>query len=136
MKRRAKHALGAKWCVPAMVLLLSACANLPSGGRQTVRLVSQPEGALATTSLGPSCVTPCALEMSRFDGFAVTFTKSGYASQTVNVASILSPGRSDGVTLAPSIRFGLSDRNSLSDAGANFRRELLPNPVAVTLDPG
>ncbi|WP_395760121.1 hypothetical protein [Candidatus Raskinella chloraquaticus] len=116
--------------------ILSSCANLPSGGRQSVRFQSQPEGALVTTSLGPSCVTPCSLDLSRFDGFEAVFTKAGYASGKVLVASIFSPGRSDGVTIAPGIRFGLTDRNSLADPGANFRRELLPNPVQIVLQTG
>ena len=116
--------------------MLAACANLPSGGRQSVRFQSQPDGALVTTSLGPSCITPCALDLSRFDGFEAVFTKPGYASGKVLVASIFSPARSDGVTIAPGVRFGLTERNSLSDPGANFRRELVPNPVRLVLVPG
>ncbi|OQW52655.1 hypothetical protein [Candidatus Raskinella chloraquaticus] len=126
-----------RWCLAGLIMaVLAGCANLPSGGRQPVRFLSQPEGALVTTSLGPSCVTPCTLDLSRFDGFEAVFTKAGYASGKVLVASIFSPGRSDGVTIAPGIRFGLTERNSLSDPGANFRRELVPNPVQIVLEPG
>lgn len=117
------------------VSLLSACAGLPSGGRQSLRVLSEPEGVLATSSLGPSCTTPCTLDVSRFEGFQISFSKSGYVSQTITVASILPAGRGDGLTLAPGVRFGLAERNTLSDAGANFRRELLPNPVFARLEP-
>lgn len=114
---------------------VSACANLPRGGQESVRFLSDPEGALATTNKNASCLTPCTLQFSRFEDFQVTFTKDGFASQTVNVASILGAGRADGIAIAPGIRFGLAERNTLSDAGANFRRQLLPNPVFVKLAP-
>jgi len=50
-----------------------------------VELDSDPSGAEATTSLGGSCLTPCALELSAEGPFTVTFTHEGYEPTTVQV---------------------------------------------------
>ena len=50
-----------------------------------VELDSDPSGAEATTSLGGSCRTPCALELSAEGPFTVTFTHEGYEPTTVEV---------------------------------------------------
>jgi hypothetical protein len=50
-----------------------------------VELDSDPAGAEATTSLGGSCRTPCALELSAEGPFTVTFTHEGYEPTTVQV---------------------------------------------------
>jgi len=50
-----------------------------------VELDSDPSGAQATTSLGGSCRTPCALELSAEGPFTVTFTHEGYEPTTVEV---------------------------------------------------
>jgi PEGA domain len=50
-----------------------------------VELDSDPAGAEATTSLGGSCRTPCALELSAEGPFTVTFTREGYEPTTVEV---------------------------------------------------
>jgi hypothetical protein len=48
-------------------------------------LDSEPPGADATTSLGPTCRTPCALPIKPGPDFSVTFTLAGYQPQTVSV---------------------------------------------------
>jgi len=50
-----------------------------------VELDSDPADAVATTSLGGSCRTPCALELSAEGPFTVTFTREGYEPTTVEV---------------------------------------------------
>jgi hypothetical protein len=117
----------------AALLGASGCAGLPSGGRNTVRFVSDPPGALATTSLGPSCTTPCALAISRLDDFEVSFALAGHATRSVRVRSVEqeTPGiRSEvgGVT----VRFGTIERPDLQDQ-RQFRRIHAPNPVEVAL---
>ena len=119
----------------ALLIQVSGCANLPPGGRDTVRFRSAPEGALVSTSLGPSCTTPCSLSLSRFDGFTVIFSKPGFASQTIAVQSVISPSLRDGVTLVPGIRIGVTDRSFQTGASTDLRRELVPNPVDITLQP-
>ena len=52
----------------------------------TVQVESEPAGAEAKSSTGPSCRTPCSLTVATADPFTVTFTLAGYESQTVPVA--------------------------------------------------
>jgi hypothetical protein len=51
----------------------------------TIDLNSSPEGALAQTSLGAGCETPCAMEVSTDRPFSVTFKQRGYTPSTVNI---------------------------------------------------
>jgi PEGA domain len=50
-----------------------------------IDLTSDPSGAEATTSLGGSCRTPCALELSAEGPFTVTFKQDGYEPSVVDV---------------------------------------------------
>jgi hypothetical protein len=59
---------------------------------------SDPKGAEAKTSVGPSCQTPCTLEIPTKDPFTVTFSHEGYAAQTVPVQIEKKEGA---VTLSP-----------------------------------
>ena len=52
----------------------------------TVQVESEPAGAEAKASIGPSCRTPCALTVATSNPFTVTFTLAGYESLTVPVA--------------------------------------------------
>jgi hypothetical protein len=52
----------------------------------TVQVESEPAGAEAKSSVGPSCRTPCSLTIATSSPFTVTFTLAGYASLTVPVA--------------------------------------------------
>jgi hypothetical protein len=53
---------------------------------------SNPAGAVAKTSLGPSCKTPCTLQIGSGNDFTVAFTLDGYVPQTLTVHSTMSPG--------------------------------------------
>jgi hypothetical protein len=58
-----------------------------------VTLESEPPGADATTSLGPGCKTPCAIDVPAPDaGFSVTFAMQRFQPVTVPVQVIRSPG--------------------------------------------
>jgi hypothetical protein len=52
----------------------------------TVQVESEPAGAEAKSSTGPSCRTPCSLTVATTAPFTVTFALAGYESQTVPVA--------------------------------------------------
>jgi hypothetical protein len=51
----------------------------------SVQIESEPPGAEATTSVGPSCRTPCSLNVATTADFTVTFALPGYVPQTVPV---------------------------------------------------
>jgi hypothetical protein len=58
-----------------------------------VALESAPPGADATTSLGPGCKTPCAIDVPAPDaGFSVTFAIPRFQTVTVPVQVIRNPG--------------------------------------------
>ncbi|MGY2907832.1 hypothetical protein [Bradyrhizobium sp. URHC0002] len=60
-----------------------------------VALESAPPGADATTSLGPSCKTPCSIDVPAPDaGFSVTFASPKFQPVTVPVQVIRNPGDS------------------------------------------
>ena len=60
-----------------------------------VALESAPPGADATTSLGPACKTPCAIDVPAPDaGFSVTFAMPKFQPVTVPVQVIRNPGDS------------------------------------------
>src|SRR4051812_31986485 len=71
----------------AACVLLSACATVTRGTRQTFKIDSTPTEAKVELSNGETCVTPCVLKLKRRPGFTATFTKDGFQSQTVNVDS-------------------------------------------------
>ncbi len=50
-----------------------------------LQLESTPPGATATTSLGPSCTTPCSVPVAASDNFTVTYTLNKFQSATVPV---------------------------------------------------
>ena len=105
-----------------LALLLGACSGWPRGAGfglfdsapvmpavATIELDSEPQGVEAKTSLGPTCQTPCALEVPATGAFSVTFTREGYVAQTVPVQ--IQPGQE-----AASVKF-------------------TPNPVFAQLGP-
>jgi hypothetical protein len=58
----------------------------------TVQLESAPQGAIAVTSLGPGCKTPCSVSVPAADSFTVTYTLNKFQPMTVPVQVIRIPG--------------------------------------------
>jgi hypothetical protein len=52
----------------------------------TIQIESEPAGADAKSSVGPSCRTPCSLTVATANPFTVTFSLAGYESLIVPVA--------------------------------------------------
>lgn len=50
-----------------------------------LQLESTPPGATATTSLGPSCKTPCSVSVAASENFTVTYALNKFQSATVPV---------------------------------------------------
>ena len=67
--------------------------GVPTLLRSTRELESNPPGAEAHTSLGPSCKTPCSVTVPAPEtGFSVSYTLSKHQAATVQVNVIRSPG--------------------------------------------
>lgn len=109
--------------VAACGFALGGCAmpsmpsfSLPGFGppTTTIQFESEPAGAEARTSTNQTCRTPCSLAVSGTE-FTVTFTQSGYQSQTIPVRISASTEAVDPNTgMAPAPR-------------------MVPNPVVVEL---
>ena len=103
--------------MPGMPDMPSMNFMRPQAAAQTILLESEPAGAEAKVSLGPSCRTPCSVPVSARDPFTVTFALSGYQPQTVPVA-IQPPSMQD-----------------LDSETAPPGPRLTPNPVYAELAP-
>jgi hypothetical protein len=75
---------------------------------------SHPPGAVASTSTGGICRTPCALSIPVIEPFTVTYTLDGYVPQTISVQPV------------PVAKVALIDTTPA---------RLQPNPVLAELQP-
>ena len=89
---------------------LAGCSGLsmdsfkPTPKTVSLQVDSVPPGADATSSLGPSCKTPCALAVpENAESFSVAFTLPNYQPLTVPVQVTRQPG--DYFTSQPSVTF-------------------------------
>lgn len=95
--------------VVAAGLSLAGCAGdmstfsflSPTPPTETLQLESEPPGAEAKTSMGPSCRTPCTLPVATTSEFSVTFTLAGYQPQTVPVTVKKPVGLADPEAVGP-----------------------------------
>lgn len=117
---------------------MSGCGLLEDRG-SPVTFVSEPPGATARTSLGPSCVTPCRLDISRLDAFTVTFERAGFAPRDVRVLSIEDSAEQQGglrtTVGGVGVRFGVANSEPAPLGPRVGRRVHTPNPVVVRLEP-
>jgi hypothetical protein len=87
--------------VAACAVILSGCGmSLPSFGflqstppTETVRVESNPPGADAASSKGPTCQTPCEFPVPSGSDFVVTMSMNGYRPVTVPVHPETSGGQ-------------------------------------------
>ena len=116
-------------CAIAGALLVAGCASwtpswdwipssLSGGANVSLTIESDPPGADAKTSIGPSCRTPCMIPVPADREFTVNYSLNGYLPQVVPVRpravdSFRPEGELGGAPLA----------------------ELAPNPVFAQLEP-
>jgi hypothetical protein len=99
--------MGRSAVLVAAALTFAACSSLPDLDLSKMavnavdhrsvdlQLESEPAGAEAKTSLGPSCRTPCALPIGPVPDFTVTFALDGYQPQAVSIKVIRTYARPD-----------------------------------------
>jgi hypothetical protein len=116
----------------AAVFTLGGCATITRGTTDQLQITSDPPDAMARTSLGHSCVTPCTLTISRKDEFNVVISKPGYQDETVEVktqvAGAGAAGFAGNVLLGGVVGMG-------ADVATGATLEHIPNPVSVVLMP-
>ncbi len=113
-------------------LALSGCATITRGTTDQLQIVSDPSGADVRTSMGPTCITPCTLQVSRKDEFTVTVSKPGYIAENVPVKTQVAGNGAAG--FAGNVLFG-GIVGMGTDAYTGATLEHVPNPVTVSLRP-
>ena len=110
----------------------AGCATVTQGTTQALVIETTPEDAQVQVSSGQSCVsTPCAIELPRKDSVSIEISKAGCTTRQVNVVSQMST--SGGAAVAGNVLVGGIIGLGV-DAATGASRELVPNPVKVTLD--
>ena len=111
----------------ASVALIGACATLQRGPTETFVVRTSPDGAIASSSSGWKCTTPCDVEIGRRGDFVVALRKEGYVTQTIAVRSVPIAARPARVGVSTGLLGTAVDAAS----GANYEHR--PNPLTVTL---
>jgi hypothetical protein len=101
----------------------------------TVQLESEPAGADAKSSVGPSCRTPCALTIASANPFTVTFSLTGYEPQTVPVAPRPGDPREAGQALKFEPDPVYAQLEPLPPAGAKGKKKALPKKTSAAPPP-
>jgi hypothetical protein len=107
---------------------LGGCATVLNGVHQGMPFQSDPAGATIRLVSGPTCETPCELQMRRGHDSMVTISRDGYEPAHVYIQSRLG-GQIAGNLIAGGLIGGIVDGSN----GASNR--LYPNPVYVRLAP-
>jgi hypothetical protein len=115
----------------AGVLLLGGCASwapnwnfLSGSANVSLTIESDPPGADAKLSIGPSCRTPCMIPVPADRPFTVNYSLNGYLPQVVQV------GPRGGADASLDVAGGASE-----SMGGSMTAELAPNPVYAQLQP-
>lgn len=116
----------------ALALLCAGCASVMRGHSNQVAIQSNPHGALARTSLGHQCLTPCVLQIPRRDEFIVTIEKPGFHIAEVHVTTHLA---NEGVAgFAGNVIIG-GAVGMVVDAASGATLDHYPNPIIAELVP-
>ncbi len=120
------------WPALACAFLLGGCATITRGTTDQLQIISDPPQADVHTSLNQQCVTPCTIQVSRSDQFAVVFSKPGYEDQTINVTTKIAgagaAGFAGNLLVGGIVGMGV-------DAATGATLEHVPSPVSATLRP-
>ncbi len=122
------RAVGCAALALATAALIGACATVKRGTSETFIVRTAPDGAIASSSAGWKCTTPCEVEVSRRGDFVVALRKDGYVTQTITIRSVPIAARPTSVTLPTGLIGSAVDAAS----GANYEHQ--PNPLTVTLE--
>jgi predicted small secreted protein len=120
------------WSVLAVIAAtaLSGCATITRGTTNDVQFLSEPAGAIVTTSLGLSCTAPCVLKVPRKDAFQATFTLDGFETQTIFVRTEVAGGGAAGV-VGNAVFGGIVGVGV--DVASGAANDHSPNPVSVVM---
>ena len=116
----------------ALSVALGGCATAVRGATELLSVRSTPPGALASSSSGWECTTPCTVKVNRRGDFVVLLRKEGYADRTVQVRSVpVATKRS----MRERVGVDVGWIGSAADFATGANYEHAPNPLDVTLEP-
>lgn len=122
-------------CLLAGALTVSACATATRGTTEPVNFTSDPSGAKMTTSFGPTCVTPCTIEIERSQTFTAKFELGDQVQEIfvdTEVPDAVAGTTAANVLLTPIILIPVAIAVDAA-SGANLNHT--PNPVFAKFDP-
>ena len=115
-----------------MIIGLGGCATVTRGATSQMQIDSEPSGASVKTSLAHACTTPCTIQVSRKDEFAIEFSKPGYQTARIDVktqvASAGVAGFAGNIVAGGIVGMGV-------DAATGSPLEHVPNPAKAVLQP-
>lgn len=114
------------------VALLSGCASVTRGSKDTLVVESTPSGANVRLSTGQVGKTPTSFRLPRKHDLVVFIEKEGYEPLEINVTSQISGA--GGAGMAGNVLVG-GLIGAAVDLGTGAMRDLRPNPIQVTLTP-
>lgn len=112
-------------------LLLTACATITRGTKDTLVIETEPPNASVTLSNGLTCTTPCSVKLPRKEAVVVKIKKEGYYPVEVNVTPQISGA--GGLGMAGNVVLG-GLIGAAIDAGSGSMYNLKPNPIKVKLE--
>lgn len=113
--------------------LISGCATIVRGSKETFNVTSVPIGASVTTTNGFKCdATPCSFRIARKAKFGVVVTMSGHKTFTAQVSNRIS-GRGGAGVAGNIVAGGFIGIGVDAISGASL--DLQPNPMKVILEP-
>ena len=119
-------------CALLGLVALGGCATAVRGATEMFSVQTTPPGALASSSTGWECTTPCKVTVKRRGDFVVLLRKEGYVDETVKVRSVpVATKRS--MRERVGVDVGWIGEAADFATGANY--EHTPNPLDVTLVP-
>ena len=147
-----------KWKILAAALAVAGCATVTRGTTEAVVFDSEPSGAEMRSLVfnpcsephscidvnqpnaavdrehhpGPACTTPCTLNLPRSQELIVTFSKAGYAPQTVKLGRKVPSTGAAGVA-GNLVIGGVAGLVTDTATGAGMDHD--PNPLKVVLRP-
>lgn len=113
-----------------VAIVLAGCATAIRGTTNQVTFASEPSGAIVTTSLGQSCITPCVIAIDRNKPFEATFRRDGFEHSVVAVRTEIS--REGGTSFAGNLLLGGPIGMGV-DAVSGAALDHQPNPVVGRL---
>jgi hypothetical protein len=123
-----------KKLIPALaaLILVSGCASVTRGTKDTLVVESDPAGADVRLSTGGAGKTPTSFQLPRKKMLDVFIEKDGYEPLTIHVSSQVSGtgavGMAGNVLIGGIVGVGI-------DAWTGAAKDLRPNPIKVTLVP-